>query len=142
MYLFVITTYNMLSNGEFKSKPYVHSSLSAARMDSTTPAPEPTLTSQGTHHERALSSSSNGNQTLVKPPNPEPPARSMPWMDGSKEYQPQQRTTAEPDFTEELWREELSDFGRRSFWCTPMFWRSCCSCTAIGPGPVGCCTTF
>ena len=138
MYLFVITTYNM-PNGDFKSKPYVHSSLPAARMDSTSPAPERTLISQGTHHERALSSSSNGNQTLVNPPNPEPPARSIPWMDGSEEYQPQQRSTEVPNFTEEFWREEEQRccyFGRRGFW------RTCCSCSPFGFGPMGCCTTI
>lgn len=138
MYPFVITIYNALSNDEFKSKPGVSSSLSAVRMDSTTPVPERTSISQSFHHERALSSSSNGSQTLATQPNPERPARSVPWMEGSKEYQPQQAPTQDPEFTEEWLGEGLE--GSRCSCGGHSFWHICCSCTPFGIGPVCCCT--
>jgi len=139
MYPVVITMYNSLSNNEFKSKPNL--SFPAARMDSTTPVvPARTPTPQGIHHERVLSSSSAGSQTLAAPSNPDGPARSVPWMEGSKEYQPQQTPTQDPEFTEEWFDEELAN--RRCSCTGPSLWRICCSCTPFGCGPVCLCTFF
>lgn len=133
---FVITMCNAFSNDGFKSKPGVYS-LSAARIDSTTPVPDRTPTPQVIHHERALSSSSNGSQILATQPHPERPTRSVPWMKSSQEYQPQQAPTQEPEFTEKWFKEESRE---RSCSCRgPSFWSSFFSCTPCCMGPMGCC---
>src|SRR5258706_8935061 len=130
MCLFVTITCGTLSNDGFKSRSDVREALSAQRRYTATVTPEQTPISRIIHDNPAPSSSSNERPTVATQPSP---ARNVPWMAGSKEYQPQQPPTIESRFKEE-WLDENE---QRLRGCR--FWHHFCVCCSYGIGPVPCC---
>jgi len=120
MYPLVIITCGIFSNDQFKSKPNMYSVLSAAQADTATATPETTPIHQNVHHNPALRPSSS-EQTLVNEPHP---ARNVPWMDSSKEYQPQRPPALEPRFQEGRLEEDKERSHGRGFW--HYFCAGCC----------------